>query len=692
MRTYVLYKEGQTMNIKNYTKTNILNKGLINLGFETDEAIREYIDNEFDAGGNNIRIKIFKNNYKVFSIDENEKSKEAQRFAFAIIGNGNSFEYKELEKVFSIGDVDEIKQIFNKTINGKFHYGIISGLGIGYSLKIFTKKEHEDFYTGKEIHYNELSDNTYESNIFEVNNEQIKSELGSLYDSDFIKGTIIIVEGITEKKLWKKIDGKERFLESCKNNIGITYYEQLKHGNKIELQYENDKKIEIKPIDPIGVDLPDDIKSHCIANYTISLRELLERIDDIEKEKIKYLINNKAVKSEEKISIRFYKLGTEKYSRKEAKFRKDWPEISEYCLPSTKYTGIYVKRNNRYIGSVIDVGDIFGRVNHQSFTRFRGVIEFNSLFDDYLGIQINKNRSNVSEVIKEIIDERIMNDSNLKGDTPFSRITSAIESNNDENEKMLLNDYEYKQLSEKLNKLRANLDRYNQDTKCLDKIEDMIIKKGNIAEIKIRLSEKEADYINNKKCKYKYIDNLIKRVVNDNNTKRLTNTNDEFKMFEGIKEAEIEIDVYKWFSYIWLLKPELFEFDPIKYHTQEGVDYVVKLKKDIYDELNMEERFGELKDIISTKLKLKEPRYAFVEFKHILNKNMNHSLAFVSHIVCWRKKKNINEIEAEDGIYELSGYKENKWSEILVGPDNKLIKILYLREFIKEKTNGKWEN
>jgi len=97
-------------------------------------------------------------------------------------------------------------------------------------------------------------------------------------------------------------------------------------------------------------------------------------------------------------------------------------------------------------------------------------------------------------------------------------------------------------------------------------------------------------------------------------------------------EPRNESELFGLFIAVYTLHPELFDFEPLDYNTNKGIDIIAKNK---------------------TSNQITEGEYSYVEMKHNLQASkFNHAFKFIRWIVCWDFDKNIG-----DGT-ELFGVEE----------------------------------
>lgn len=379
-----------------------------------------------------------------------------------------------------------------------------------------------------------------------------------------------------------------------------------------------------------------------------------------------------------------------------AKIKKKYPYLNEIYYPAPMYSGVYIKRNNRYIGRAQGMMGIVK--NHMSHTKFRAEISFTPAFDEFFTIQVDKNRNDLSKILIDLVQEKILNDKNLKGSTVAARIINAISGDPDSNIGGQALPYgeciieeKKKSLLKKANKLKERLEKYYQPTENIGKIVSELESLNTVVSLE-RLEEHVAqihsEFVINHERLYKDIDYLIDR-VNEKRKRRVLFAGDFedekiYKIFRNLKEPNNEGELYGMFCLIQSLWPDIFDFKTIGYHTRDGVDLIVDISSELFEELQFNRRFGIL--IEKVKDTVGEENFTFSELKLNIPKNMNHSLQLVSHLICWQKPS-FSEMNAIDGMYTFSD--SNK--KILVGETGNKVKVIYLKEVIEKNTGGKFK-
>ena len=383
-------------------------------------------------------------------------------------------------------------------------------------------------------------------------------------------------------------------------------------------------------------------------------------------------------------------------------------------------SGFYIKRNNKYIGTALGMLEIVK--SHPSHTHFRGEISFSPIFDDLFKIQTNKNRNYLKYVIIQLIEKKIKDDETLVGDKASTKIIKQLGDNKDihvdirfrnkinynENNSNKIK-YRLRIIKSKATNIKNKLEKYYQDTDCINenlervdrislidftKLNKLEYKKiiNDISLIEDNVTKIISEFEQNRVKKFKDIDFLISRVKRSNKQKKLVidNIDDEKKLcLNNTLVPSVEGELYGLLKLTNSLYNEVFDFDLVNYHTRDGIDLIVELNKDVYEELGLDERFGSLKTKFNDEVynnyidENLDVLYSFIELKLDLKNEMDHSLELVSHVICW-KKPNILFIKALDGLYIFT----DKNKSLLVSDSGNKVKVIYLKDVIENMTGG----
>lgn len=140
-----------------------------------------------------------------------------------------------------------------------------------------------------------------------------------------------------------------------------------------------------------------------------------------------------------------------------------------------------------------------------------------------------------------------------------------------------------------------------------------------------------------------------------------------------IYEPNNESELYYVYSILNTLYPEDFEFEPLDYNSNNGIDMIVQPKNQ----------------------SVRDPAYKYVELKYMLGKNeFNHSFKNISYILCWDVDKNI-----KDGITFSSKVDGDEWTYVTSknkifldnGDTNIKIEIIRLKEIFDKHVNREKE-
>lgn len=715
-----------------------LNDGLTNLGFDLYEAIMESIEDSIDANANSISINIFNEEIETTIGDKNIKS---DRLSYIIGDNGSGIE--NLKELFNFGEYKEerFKNIEElKTKNGIYHYGAISHLNVGVFVTLYSKVKNEGWKMIN-VYYDQYKKKAFIDNQKYLDEDNM-NQLKVLYRDKIptVSGSIIYVRGINKDNIIEIdediVEDEEEKEENLYENDSIGYIKDIlskKIGIKYKVSLEdnvNPIKITINNINVVpkdiflnSMELPENLRTNnCFATYKISLKHIIDKLQDDIKAEILFqrygnLFESKEELLEECIEIDFYALSNEYKSKK---IQKKYIEQG-YLVPSPYYSGLFVRRNNIYMGNTAKIMNLFNF--HPSFNTLRGEIRFSPLFDDFFGIQINKNKYRISNVLEYLIEQNINNDNRLIGRTAKAKIKNALKGNfNKEN---IYNDSDSdlkftKDTNEKLKALRIEIKKYidylsnnlinlNISDKLkeeLNRLSRVNIKNKKEDEVKelIKNIKKEVNKYKKvyKKLNYDFLKEykvFENRVQNINESKKL-NLSDESSeicdFLEGIKEPQNEAEMYGLLLMISKLNPERFEFSLIDYDYKESIDNLIEVTPSVFEYLQMEKRFnGQIEDIndidniLSDNLDIldvmDDKKYCFMELKMELPRKMDHPMRFVSHIVCW-KKNNIETMDTEYISYDI----DNEQNMVLFNNEPR-VKIIYLKEILEEELMCKFE-
>ncbi len=681
-------------------RNDLLNEAMTNIGYKANETIMEGIDNSFDKGATNIQIHFWEERFQEFRVFT-DKFNTALRYAYVICDDGNGIE--NIENIFEHKSGESIIYSSKEKymmMNGIFHFGDFSHINIGDEVSLYSKTSNSKEWIGRTLKYERIKNCPYVSDIKPMGIHEKELMLAAGIKIPKESGTILLVRGIHKNAVFDDI---EAFKLNLLNELGVTYHDYLikksegTNANIFSIKIGNDKVVPINPLCEISQDAL--IKPKVFGQYKITLDEIFNKqCDRINEYQIIERYSGAFTEQELRdleISVKLVAINPNFSNPKmKAKIKKKYPELNEIYFPAPIYSGIYIKRNNRYIGRAQGMLGIVR--NHMSHTKFRGEIHFSPAFDQFFTIQVDKNRNDLSKIIIELIQEKILSDKSLKGGTVAARIINAVNSETEINAGQPLSDCESKidekrnLLLKRSNKLKERLEKYHQKT---EKINDVIVKVMSVnveglEKLEELVAQMHSEYTQNHDKIFKDIDYLIDRVNAQRKRKSLLiddSTDKTLIEFLGnIKEPSTEGELYGIFCLAYSIWPEIFDFKTIGYHTRDGVDLVVDISEELFEELDFKRRYGSLLEKV--KDNIGEENYAFVEMKLNLPKNMNHSLQLVSHLICWQKPS-FNDMYAIGGMYSFADSRK----KVLIGETGNKVKVIYLKDIIEKNTGGKFK-
>lgn len=572
-------------------KENLLNEGLVNIGYTLEEAIMEAIDDALDAKANYIQIRIIEeifNNYKNSEVNCNNNM--ARRCSYLVCDNGTGIE--DIGNIFNFGNKEQT-QSNSKVIaqNGRFRYGNISHINVGTEITFYSKTK-ENKWQSKKLNYDRSSNSELISDINNVNEKELEVLRAIGIKLPENSGTVLYVRGVLKTELDFEDIGDFR----CEliRKLGITYLDDL-YQNSIFVDNLN-----VRRLNPICEDLTDEyIKPTLFGYYKISLDEILFKLDDnIAKEelftKFSKLYKDRTEMLRETIEIKLIAIN-KNFTDNPNKVKEKFPNLDEIYYPKPENSGFYIKRNKRYIGKALGMLGIVAE--HPVFNRFRGEISFNPIFDDYFKIQINKNKNNLSKFLINLIQEKIMEDNLLKGGTVATKIKNALGDKEKELEVILpenILDDKKSKLKAKFKSLKRKLESCFLDTQKLDELELLLHKEvftdNELHKIYESYAQLEMEYKKFYTDILKDAKSLVKRISLYNKTRQLsTNINDIPLSFrEPLQEGEM----FGVLCILCSLFPDKFDFHICDYKTDDGLDCLIKVNSQLYNMLNFNDRFG----------------------------------------------------------------------------------------------------
>lgn len=689
---------------KDLKKESFLDEGMANIGYTLPESIMEAIDDGINAKAKDIQIKLFKESFTEFKESEgnnNFSNKNiALRCSYIVCDNGVGIE--DLENVFNFGNKLNVGYSDKDDYmckNGRFHYGIISHINVGAKVILYSKTESDNYWRFITLNYDRYANCAYISRVNEMSEKDIEELISIGIELPEKSGVVLYVKGV------RKTEFNYREIEILKpelvEQVGITYYDYLCNNN-ISID-----DISVKELHPLGENLTDNfIKPYVFATYEISLNEVLSNLDDniVEQElisKFKKIFNNKEEMVNETIRIKLSAININ-FTDCIKKINSKFPCLEDIYKPIPKYSGFYIKRNGRYIGRALGMLGIVK--DHPKFSKFRGEISFSPIFDEFFNIQINKNRNTLSKTLIYLIQRNIEKDKELEGGTASAKIESAIRRGKD-NKNFQYNptskmETRIRNLKATAGILKRKLENYIQDTKKVDEslilLHKEILENSEVERIGIQLAQLNIEYEKNNLHIYKDVTSIIKRVLLDRKRKSLRNISEETEyvhLISKIKEPLQEGELYGVLYLLYIIYPDRFDFKLLGYDTDECLDCLVKIHSALFYEMNFNERFGEQMNKINDEIWFskeelegqeieEDSNFCLLELKLKLTKDMNHSLALVSHIVCW-SKSSLEQIKAYDDLY---GFTDSSKTLLInsIGGITKTIKVIYLKDIIED--------
>ena len=139
-------------------------------------------------------------------------------------------------------------------------------------------------------------------------------------------------------------------------------------------------------------------------------------------------------------------------------------------------------------------------------------------------------------------------------------------------------------------------------------------------------------------------------------------------------EPTNEAELFGTFVVVYMLHPELFEFEPLDYNTNRGIDIIARNKSD---------------NLIT------EGEHSYVELKYLLQpKRFNHAYQHLRWIVCWDFDGSIvpgssEFVGVEDGDSRRLQVASDDSGHSIYFLDNKKkwtkIQVIRLKEFLKQR-------
>lgn len=355
----------------------------VNMGFDYEEAILEGIDDAFEAANGKTQVECWI-----------KKDTDGNSYLIGDIAGGANY-----TKLFNIPYNREFYEQFQNEHHlnestSVFGAGSLSHLHVSNEVWFFTKYENENIVlqATKNLSTGDFSVeqvNTTAEEIFLKYKFDI-SEIGIskfdslLYVRNFNGSTNQFVNSFKEK---------EQFI-GFEKNLRSTFADKIDKGYSLKL---NGK--ELTPLDIFYKEELGKFVRH-VDTIEITLKELLE-INSYYKDEIytRYLKLFRDVNSlnNQNVKISIYSFDTKYFNN--TYFKENPNDSVTFNIESSGY---WIFRNGRKIGNPTLL-----RTIHPSFNNFRAYIEFNPVFDKFFGIQVNKNRYVLDNVLKELITIKI---------------------------------------------------------------------------------------------------------------------------------------------------------------------------------------------------------------------------------------------------------------------------------------------
>lgn len=373
--------------------SSIIPRAIVNYGFTFEEAIFEGIDNVLDVANKETKIDCFM--YPV--------NRDISYMICDNSGGASMDEIFSLKKERSYLENYTNVEIMKKKI-GLFGAGSFSHTNVSNNIWFFTKVQGEF----KAINLTKLVETgDFKKEVFEeVVPENIipkeflnKCKLNlDVYDTIVYVDKVKIASNqeIKDFQLDISLIHKGILGNQIIKNLRCTYEKKLKGGYRIAFN-----GILLEPLDLFYRDTK---TSKHIATLKITLKQLLEFGDQFEEEILgKYLslysqtFGDKALDllMNESIEIECYGLAKEYINSQK---NINW---KDYVICNSETSGFWLFRNGRRIDNPLPILPI--KLSHPSFNGFRAAITFSPIFDDFFGIQTNKNRAIISTEFKNAL-------------------------------------------------------------------------------------------------------------------------------------------------------------------------------------------------------------------------------------------------------------------------------------------------
>lgn len=686
------------------TKT-IFDRDLRNRSFGIDTTIMEANDNSLANDCDEINILIQKENYKplrgLYSED---------RLSYIVVDNGSGYTgdlNDFFEKSTSCRKFTTKEEYYSNS--GYYGFGNLSHSNISSDITFYTKTEAMQKWIAVSLVYDEENECALKTCPREMNKDEIAMFERKNINLHMKSGSILYVKGINNTEVYPY--SVEEMSNKLLNTYGLTYFYEISKdkNNKVKMTINGQ---EVKPVNPLGLDLVDPyIMPKVFGKYSISLKEVLDRLNDssltnnIYSEYLGLFTMEELMEQSITVTLVAINHNISNRGSKYQVIKRKYTELDSRYFPSYDYSGFYIRRNNRYIGMALGMLGIV--VDHPDYTRFRGEISFHPCFDKLFKIEANKNRNMLLPIIKELIQERINKDTSLSGNTTVARIKNSLKDNVPIKKSTESNQDKYKSLLNKSEAIQKDFAKYNERVEELDSIISSIKsydEKLDFERIRDDIKNIELEYKLLYKTKFCDISNIIARLMSLGNRKYLSNTQEFSLELDGIEDILCEMgsplqegEMANICYLLYKLAPDRFDFRLLDYNTDEGLDCISAIDDELWKKLNMGKRFGKQYEMLNKIAEEQEllctgEKISLMEYKIKLNKNFNHSMMLVSHIVCWEKTKGLKEVVAEDATYYFD---DNKTKDLLRSKDAttvKEVKVIYLKEIIESICECKFKS
>jgi hypothetical protein len=140
---------------------------------------------------------------------------------------------------------------------------------------------------------------------------------------------------------------------------------------------------------------------------------------------------------------------------------------------------------------------------------------------------------------------------------------------------------------------------------------------------------------------------------------------------QTLLEPRNESELFGLFTKVYAVHPELFEFEPLDYNTNRGIDIVARNKSDN---------------------KISESQFWYIELKYLMRETLDHGFKYLRWIIYWEFDKSIGKdtefaaVQESDGrSLETSKSSSGRTLYFLNSKTSAVkIQVLRLKEFLKE--------